>query len=101
MGTAVNFFKGDSPGNVTITNVSTQIVPFNKKRKVLLLSNQGSRDVFVSIGSAAEVDKGLFMEKNGGTLKFDQLSMTNDAVFGITTAGSSVVLIQEGDNSNE
>ena len=57
---------------VEVGDKSQQVIPFNRDRKVLLLTNAGSSPVFVSSGEKAETNKGFYMGAGGGTLTLEE-----------------------------
>lgn len=92
----LNRAEGQTPTTTTISNSSTEIVGKNDNRKWCLVTNNGLRDVFIAIGKTAEVDKGAVLKRNGGSMLMDASFLSTEVLNGITSAGTSTVLVIEG-----
>ena len=91
-----NFGAGKIPTNVTVTSSSTEIVAANTARKWLVLTNIGNGDVYVAVGQTALSHKGALLGKGGGSVSLGVDMITTEAINGITSAGSAIVMILEG-----
>ena len=92
----VNYGVGQTPTSVSVANSSTEMSAANTLRKWILITNIGNRDIWMSCDATALVDKGIFLGKNGGSVKMGADQCTLGAVNGITGSGSSSVAVQEG-----
>ncbi len=95
-GHLVNTGAGQTPATVSVTNSSTEIVAANPNRKWCLVTNVGNKDVYGAMGQTAEVGKGFLLARNGGSMLVDSTLHSVEALNGITSAGTSNVIIQEG-----
>jgi len=93
---AINLGQGQDPGSATATTSSSEIVPANPSRRWCIVTNIGNKDVWLSFGKAAEVDKGFLLAANGGSLDLTIGFNTTEAINGITSAATSDVAYQEG-----
>ena len=87
--------KGAAPGSTVVTTSSTEIVPFNDKRSWCYVTNIGVHDIFLAIGQTAELNKGMFLGKLGGSMLMDINTLCNQALNGITINGTTTVIFQE------
>jgi len=87
-----------APQVVTVTAISTEIVSENTSRQWCALTNEGNKDVFVSMGSPAEVDKGVVLFSRGGSIVFGGDFTSTQAINGIVLAGNSKVATLEAES---
>ena len=87
--------KATSPGAVTVTNSSTEILAANTNRKWCFITNVGNRDAYFAIGKTAEINKGIFLSKSGGSILMDGTVLSVEALNGITVSGTTAVIYQE------
>ena len=68
------------------------------RRDYLALVNHGSQAVYVGLGEAAEVNKGIMLNAAGGSVEFKRNDglVPQGKIYGITAADTSVVGIQLG-----
>lgn len=92
----LNYGDGQTPDNVSVTTSSTEIAAASESRKWIILSNIGNKDVFIAIGQPALVDKGILLHRDAGQLLFSAELLSDQAINGITSSGSSTVAFQEG-----
>ncbi len=92
----VNYGTGQTPTSVSVTTSTTEISAANTARKWIMITNVGNRDVFIACDVDALVDKGILLGKGGGSIAMGAEFCTLGAIDGITSAGSSTVLVQEG-----
>lgn len=81
--------------NVSVGVASTAIVAANTSRKGLVIQNSGSFDIFLGINTAAVLDKGIFLIKNGGTWVMDEFTFTTESVEGIVASNTTNITVQE------
>lgn len=86
---------GSAPNSASVSSASTVIVASNASRKGLSLINNGSRDCFIGIGTAALLNKGILLRANGGYWIMDRYTFTTQAINGIVTVSTTTILIQE------
>lgn len=82
--------------SATITTSSTSILAENFARRCTVITNIGSVAVFINIGGAAEVNKGIYLAANGGTWVLDKDTFTQSAINGIVASGTTTISIYEG-----
>lgn len=71
---------------------SKELFKANQDRIELIISNEGAKDVWLSLGTAAVAKEGIYLKKEGGS--FTGLSYSG-AVFCITAEGKSNVCFSE------
>jgi hypothetical protein len=80
---------------VSVAATSTQMAAANNKRVELVLTNNGSTTVWVNVGGAAEVGKGLSILPDGGVLTIaidrDSHGWRQKIVNGIVASGTANV----------
>ena len=93
----------NAPVGITVGTTSTALVVATGSRKLLVLTNDSDAVIYLGIGSAAVLNKGMRLEipssaNKGSVLQFggeNGLPLTTQAVNAISVAGSKVVLVQE------
>jgi hypothetical protein len=55
-----------SPGAVNVTTSSTQVLPSNASRSYAVLVNNSDEDMWLSLGTAAQENKGILLKASGG-----------------------------------
>lgn len=91
-----NYGAALPPGAEIVGPGSDIIVPNNKSRNWLLLTNIGENDVYGAFDNPAEVEKGILLGANGGSLILTGDAMSTGPFNGITESGNSKVIFQEG-----
>ena len=87
-----------APANATVATTSTSVIAENARRRSLILTNDSAALVYLGVGAAAVMNKGLRIEVSGGVVKFGGetgLPLTTQAINGIVASGTSVVLVAE------
>jgi hypothetical protein len=89
---------GQTPVGITVTAASTQILAANASRKVAVIVNDSDTVVYLAIGQAAQANKGIRLNANGGVIIISQTGdiFSTEAVYGILAApGNKNVTAQE------
>lgn len=94
---AVNISSGNPPENAIVSATSSVIIPANVNRNWCMLTNIGNRDVFVALGQTAEINKGIFLGRQGGAISLGANIMSVEVINGITDGGSAIIIYQEGE----
>jgi len=81
--------------NYTATATSGEAVAANDGRSALVITNTGSQNVFLNIGAAAEVDKGIYLSALGGTWVMDSTTFSQGAINAITSTSTTNLSIYE------
>jgi len=84
----------NAPINVSVTNSSTQILAANSDRRLVIISNTGNINVFMSADGTAVVDKGFELRK-GDTMQLGEDIDITTTLHGITKGGSTNIAVQE------
>ena len=95
MSTLKNWGAGQTPATTTVTTSTTEIVPKNRSRKFLILTNIGTGDCYISFGEDAILSRGILLGASGGSLVMDDDGISSEAVNGIVASGTSAVIYQE------
>lgn len=85
-----------SPASAAVGVVSASAVATNANRRGLILVNTSTSGqiVYLGLGAAAEVGKGLVLYP-GDVFEMDDTCYTTGAVYAIASAGSAALAIQE------
>lgn len=89
---------GQTPVGITVTAASTQILAANANRKVAIITNDSDTTIYLAIGVAAQANKGIRLNANGGTIVISRTGdiYSTEAVNGIlAVAGNKVATAQE------
>ena len=87
-----------APASASVGVTTTVVIAENSRRRSLILTNDSAALVYLGVGAAAVMNKGIRIEVSGGTVKFGGetgLPLTTQAVNGIVASGTSVVLVAE------
>lgn len=85
--------------NVDVTTSSTAVLSENTDRKYALIINDSiDTDIYLKIGSAAEVSKGIRIVKSGGSFEMRiGVNLSTAAVYAIHGGtGNKTLLVTEG-----
>jgi len=85
-------------GNQTATTSSATMLASNSSRRYALIQNNGSVDVWLSLGGTAAANAGIRLAANGGAYEISAAhgNLFTGAIAGITASGSAVVMSTEG-----
>ena len=87
---------GQTPIDVLVTDVSTEIIGSNVNRTSLFILNIGKNDVWISCDAEAQFAKGMLLGNEGGSMLIDSTAFTTGPVNGICQGGrSSTLSLQE------
>lgn len=89
---------GQTPVGITVTAASTQILAVNANRKVAIIVNDSDTTMYLAIGVAAQANKGIRLNANGGTLVISRTGdiFSTEVVNGIlAAAGNKTATAQE------
>lgn len=81
MGTLPNrLSKNVSPGTVNVGDSSTEVLASNTSRSYAILVNNSDEDMWLSLGTPAEVNKGILVNSGGGQFEINPLNLFVGAV---------------------
>ncbi len=83
------------PLEVAVEAANKIVVPENAKRAGLVITNDGLVNVYLAIGHAAEVDKGIFLAASGGSYEINDTNLTTQAISGFGAAAGAHLTYQE------
>ncbi len=63
--------------SVSVGVASTTVLDVTPAPTLIVLSNSSDTDIFVSLGEAAVLNKGILLKANGGTLTLDSAMVVN------------------------
>jgi hypothetical protein len=81
--------------NVSIGTSSTQVLPANSSRKLLILVNDSDEAIYVSLGATATLNNGIRLNASGGALALDN-PIFKGVVNAISANGSKTLVGAEG-----
>ena len=81
--------------NVTVGNTTTQVRPAFSSGKFLILSNNSNQTMYLSLGAAAVMNKGIRLNPNGSSFVLGEHEFVGQ-VNGICGSGSKVLCYTEG-----
>jgi len=85
-----------APAAVTVANTTTAAVAENSNRKYLSVTNDSDEVMYLAFGNNAEMNKGLRLNANGGTLEWIGPNIFTGALNAICASGSKTLIYQEG-----
>jgi len=80
-------FNSGTSSAVTIGATSTQILAAYEGRKYCVLCNDSAEEIYISLGTAAELNKGIRLNRKGGTMDINGDKPFRGAIYGICTSG--------------
>jgi len=80
-------FEETVPDSVTVGSTSTEITGANNSRKYAIFVNDSDEIIYLSLGSAAVMNKGIRLNANGGAYEIKD-GFFSGVVYGICTSGS-------------
>ena len=85
-----------SPQSVSVATTTTEIIAANGSRKGALVTNNGSADVFIALGTPAILNKGHRINSGGGNYEITlDNNLSVQAVNGIVASGTVEVVFME------
>lgn len=91
-----NYFSTSTPSNATVGATSTKIASTKSNRIFLSLCNDSDEDIYISLGSAAVMNKGLRLNAQGGTITMSNTdAICVGDVYAICASGGKNILIIE------
>ena len=61
--------------NVSVGNTSTEVIAGSSGRQMLMLSNDSDETIYLAVGAAAVLNKGIRLNANGGSVTFEANSL--------------------------
>lgn len=86
----------NAPSSVTVGATSTSVLAENLSRKYLCLCNDSNETIYLSLGAAAQMNKGIRLNANGGVVEWFGPNVHLVSIYGICASGSKVLTIMEG-----
>jgi len=80
---------------IAIGAASTEILAANANRVYALVVNDSNETIYLALGVAAVLHKGIRINANGGSYEIDSANFFIGAINGISTSGSKNVTIAE------
>ena len=93
--TALNTGTSTNSGT-SVLLVSVSVLASNASRKWATIINDGSTQVYISIGAAATITQGIRLNANGGSYTIGKDNHTTEVINAIRPSGSGNVLVIEG-----
>ena len=84
------------PNNVSIGITSTPILSANPERKYAAIINDSGEVVYLSLGSAAILNKGIRLNPRGGVFEITAANLFRGNIYGITATTNNNVTVTEG-----
>jgi hypothetical protein len=98
--TSLGEHKYTTPANdgVDVGTNSTEILAANADRKYAAIVNDSDTDIYLGVGEAAVLNKGIRLNANGGSYEITWMNLYKGAIYGIHGgSGTKRVTIVEGD----
>lgn len=89
-----DFSSGTSSG-VTVGNTTTEILAANSGRKYAVLINDSAEEIYVSLGTDAVLNKGIRLNRRGGTFTISGFRPYRGAINGICSSGGMNMCVME------
>lgn len=84
-----------TPDSAAVTGTSAQIVASNAGRKGLAIINLSADIIYIGIGTAALIGKGIALTQAGSVYEMSEYDYATSAINAISSGTSSAVSIQE------
>ena len=81
--------------NTTVADTSTKISNADSARKILTIVNDSPAIVYIALGAAAEVNKGIRLNASGGAYEINETNPFFGEIYGIVSSGTSNVTTME------
>jgi len=89
-------FSTGVASNVSIGSGSTQVLEANGGRQYCLMVNDSDEVMYLNLGSAATLHKGIPLMPNGGALELTDENLFVGAAYAICASGAKNLSIFEG-----
>lgn len=86
---------GAAPASVSVDATTTVVVAENTKRGGLILVNDSDETIYLALGAAAVLNKGIRLNAAGGTYEVNWTNMTHEAVNAICASGGKNLTVHE------
>lgn len=83
--------------NVTVGNTSTQVLPANGSRKLAVFTNDSDETIYLSLGTPAEMNKGIRLNAAGGGYEINETNPFIGPIYAICSSGSKRLCVYEDD----
>jgi hypothetical protein len=80
--------------SVTIGNTSTLVLAEGMGRLHALITNDSDETIYLGIGAAAVMNKGIRLNANGGVFDTSQSALYTHAIYAICTSGGKNICLQ-------
>ena len=92
-----DILKHSAPANASVGTATGEVLAANTNRRGAVFTNDSANKIWLGIGAAAVVNKGIFLAANGGYYEINDTNLTYQAVNAIADAASSNLCVQEAD----
>ena len=92
-GNSSNMVEGG--GSITVAVSTTAIIAANGQRRFAIIVNDSNEDIYLGLGEAAVLNKGIRLNALGGSFTTDGTNLFTGAINGICVSGSNVVTFVE------
>jgi hypothetical protein len=94
----ITFFASEehTPSGVLVGAISTLALAENNSRKSAIFTNASNEAIYLSLGSAAEMNKGIYLASSGGKFEINQVNLYFGAVYAICQSGLKILCVSEG-----
>ena len=90
------FANADNEG-VSIGTGSTEVLVRNTRRNFASFVNDSDTTIYLSLGSAAVLNKGIRLNANGGSFELNVTNLYLGAIYGICAGGGKNLCVVEGE----
>lgn len=84
-----------SAASVTVGNTSTAVIAAQARHSGAILTNDSDEAMYLAIGANAEMNKGIRLNANGGSITLNEDMGPGDGVWGICASGGKNLCYQE------
>lgn len=82
----IDRIEWQQPKDAAPTDTDSILIPENPDRVGLIIVNDGAVNIFLCIGSEAQLNKGIFLAANGGSYEINRTNLSIQAIHGIVAA---------------
>jgi hypothetical protein len=89
------YYSVATHSTVTVGTTSVECVAANQSRTYLFIQNDGSNDVYITLGTASVAGKGIRLGA-GIAYEMQNGNLYDGAIYGISAAAGNNVMVTEG-----
>ena len=85
-----------SAGNVSVGGTTTKVLDANTARRFVEIVNDSDETVYLALGDAAVMNKGIRLNASGGSFSINALNLYQGIIHAICSSGGKNITVVEG-----